>query len=166
MEERGSLAGVPLLAEVAWSSGETPYLGSQNPNGIDSFDHVVLTTGSSQRTSVELSEAGFVARRSRDSFIGDKAVVQSFYWAGDVIIEMVGPLAAGASSDPQAALWGLALVSSDIHATKAMLGDLISDPRPAVQPDRMIAAFRGEKLGITVPVAIMSPHRGRTNGRR
>jgi hypothetical protein len=55
-------------------------------------------------------------------------------------------------------VFGLALVADDLDATAAQLGELLSTPKPAVQPGRRIAGLRGAQVGISVPVAVMSPH--------
>jgi hypothetical protein len=50
------------------------------------------------------------------------------------------------------------MVVDDLYETADRLGpELLSPPRPAVQPGRHIASFRRE-AGLGLPVALMSPH--------
>lgn len=59
----------------------------------------------------------------------------------------------------RAALWGLVWNVEDIHEACAELGpDVVSLPKPAVQPGRLIASFR-EQAGLGLAVAMMSPGR-------
>jgi hypothetical protein len=85
---------------------------------------------------------------------------QTFFWAGDVIVELVGPDVGEPSTDEPTTVFGLALVASDLDATAAVLGPLLGTPKAAVQPGRRIAGLRGRDLGISLPLAVMSPHRG------
>jgi hypothetical protein len=85
---------------------------------------------------------------------------QTFCWAGDVIVEIVGPLEpVGDAAGAAATFFGLALVADDLDATAAQLGDLLGPPRDAVQPGRRIAGLRHRSVGISLPVAVMTPHR-------
>jgi hypothetical protein len=49
-------------------------------------------------------------------------------------------------------------VSEDIDATHAALAETTKPPWDAVQPGRRITTLWGAKHGISIPVAIMSPH--------
>jgi hypothetical protein len=67
----------------------------------------------------------------------------------------VGPVEP--DGDGPAAFWGLTLVSADLDATRAALGDeLIGAPRDAVQAGRRIATVR-RSAGLGTAVAVMSP---------
>ncbi len=123
-----------------------------HPNGAVAVDHIVVMTPDLDRTTNALADTGIELRRSRP--IGDRE--QRFFWAGDTIIEMVGPTEP--EGDRPASIWGLALVSEDLDASKNTLGALLSDPRDAVQPGRRIAAIRTKELGISVTIALMTPH--------
>jgi hypothetical protein len=81
---------------------------------------------------------------------------QTFFWLGDVILELVG--ADEPEGDGPSKVWGLALTCSDLDATAATLGDKCGDPKPAVQRGRRIATLRTSALGISIPIALMSPH--------
>ncbi|MCZ7629475.1 MAG: hypothetical protein M5U19_10675 [Microthrixaceae bacterium] len=154
-----------------------------HPNGITSIDHLVVGTGDIDRTAAALRDAGLQCRRERSTTAYGSPMRQQFYWLGDVILELVGPdegeptgtgeptgddrfcgvcVAPCATHTPQNAwLFGLALVSQDLDATVATLGDLAGTPRDAVQPGRRIAGIRGGRVGVSIPLAVMSPHPGR-----
>jgi hypothetical protein len=83
---------------------------------------------------------------------------QTFLWAGDVIVELVAPDDGEPRTDEPTSIFGLALVAADLDVTAASLGDLLGTPRPAVQQGRRIAGLRGREVGISVPIAVMSPH--------
>ncbi|MGZ0218146.1 MAG: hypothetical protein ACKVIY_03890 [Acidimicrobiales bacterium] len=61
----------------------------------------------------------------------------------------------------EAALWGLALTCDDLDRAKDTLGDVLSDPKTAVQPGRRIATLRTRDLDISAPIALLSPHPAR-----
>ncbi len=127
-----------------------------HPNGVGAIDHVVMMTDDLERTSAALEASGFEARRRRAIPQSEPPRSQIFWWAGDVIIELVGPDTA--TGDRPASVWGLALTTEDIDATAALLGELMSEPRTAVQKGRRIASLRGKTLDLSVPIAIMTPH--------
>ncbi|MFZ4518263.1 MAG: glyoxalase [Microthrixaceae bacterium] len=131
-----------------------------HPNGITAIDHVVVATDDATRTVGALEAAGLELRRTRE--LGGGAT-QSFLWAGDVILEVVSPPPGGAGpggtrGTAGAWIWGLSLVAPDLDATAAVLGDLLGAPRPAVQAGRRIATLRTREAGISLPIAVMSPH--------
>lgn len=132
-----------------------------HPNGVSGFDHVVLRSPDLDRTTEALGAIGLDLRRTRDLGEGDRAFQQRFFRLGDVILELVGP--ARPSGDGPCTIWGLALVSPDLHATAALLGDRCSAPKDAVQPGRRIATVRTEALGIGPTIAIMTPHARRSD---
>jgi len=73
---------------------------------------------------------------------------------GGLIVEVVER---ESLTEDSASLWGFVLVLDDISATCATLGrDVVSEPRPAVQPGRSIATVRTD-VGLGVPLALMSP---------
>ena len=123
-----------------------------NPNGANAVDHLVVNSPDLTRTTEAFEASGFPMRKSRS--IGDQE--QRFFWAGNTIIELVGPIIP--SGDEPASIWGLALVSDDLDASKIKLGDRLTDPRDAVQPGRRIAAIRTRELGISMTIALMTPH--------
>ncbi|MEZ5230850.1 MAG: hypothetical protein R2710_30500, partial [Acidimicrobiales bacterium] len=106
--------------------------------------------------SAALRAFGFEPRRRRAVPKSDPPRSQIFWWAGPVIIELVGPDTA--TGNGPASIWGLALTTADLDAVVDLLGDGVSTPRDAVQPGRRIASLRGRDLGLSVPVALMTPH--------
>jgi hypothetical protein len=123
-----------------------------HPNGSVQLDHVVLATPDLARTQAAMEAVGFDVRRVRD--VGPK-LRQVFFRAGEVIVEMVGPPEPEAGDRP-VALWGLVANVDDLDATKALLGDHLTDPKDAVQPGRRIATLKTRDLGISTAVAFMS----------
>lgn len=127
-----------------------------HPNGVVAFDHVVLRSPDLERTTDALASIGLDLRRTRDVDLGEHAVQQRFFRMGEVILELVGPpVPAG---DGPCRIWGYALVSDDIDASAAHLGDRCSAPKQAVQPGRRIATVRTRELGIGPTIALMTPH--------
>ena len=129
-----------------------------HPNCVSLIDHVVLMSPDIERTVDALQASGFEPKRRR---ILDKATPprqQVFFWAGPTILELVGPLEA--ESAKPCTIWGLALVSRDLDASKDQLGDLLSYPKEAVQTGRRIATLRTRDLDISLTLALMSAHQG------
>lgn len=118
---------------------------------IVGVDHVVVNTPDLQRTSDALTRAtGAPLKRVRDAGNG---VQQGFHRLGGVIVEivstphtLVGP----------AVFWGLVFVVDDLEAVFNHVGpDVLSPPKPAIQPGRSITTFRSAaQLG--VPCALIT----------
>lgn len=147
------LDGLPLAAAAA--VGVAP---PRHPNGISRIDHVVVSSGDVERTVAAFAEAGLEVRGERATEAYGSPMRQVFFWAGDVILELMGPDRDQPVTDDATAVFGLALVADDLDTTAAHLGELLSTPKAAVQPGRRIAGLRGAKVGISVPIAVMSPH--------
>lgn len=134
---------------------------AQHPNGVESIDHLVVLTPDCDRTTERFASVGLKARRVRRFEAAGSMRRQTFFWLGDVILELVG---ADETADVQnggdgpAQAWGLALTCADLDATAAMLGDMCGEPKAAVQAGRRIATLRTRDLGISIPIALMSPH--------
>ncbi|MFV0258199.1 MAG: VOC family protein [Acidimicrobiales bacterium] len=133
--------------------------GRAHPNGIDGIDHLVVRTPDLDRTVAALSGRGFEVRRTRDVPGTEPPRRQVFGWLGPIILELVGGVDPEPDRDRPASLWGLALTATDIDATANYLGPRLTTPRDAVQPGRRIAAFVTDDLDISVPLAVMTPHR-------
>ncbi len=127
-----------------------------HPNGVTGVDHVVVMTDDLERTSAALEATGFEPRRRRAIPKSDPPRSQIFWWAGDVIIELVGPDTP--IGDKPASIWGLAITAPELETAAALLGDTMSPPRDAVQKGRRIASLRGSALDLSVPIALMTPH--------
>ena len=131
---------------------------SPHPNLVDRLDHLVVATPDVDRTIDALAAAGLELRRTRDVDLGGTASRQAFFWVGETILELVGPVRP--SGGGHASVWGLSFESPDLAATVAWLGPERCGPaRDAVQPGRRIASLRNQALGLGLAVAVMSPHR-------
>ncbi|MEI2700297.1 MAG: VOC family protein [Microthrixaceae bacterium] len=130
----------------------------EHPNGISRIDHVVVQSGDVERTVEAFSGAGLEVRRERSTTSYGSPMRQVFFWAGDVILELIGPDKGEPVTDQATSVFGLALVADDLDATAEHLGELLSPPKDAVQKRRRIAGLRGAQVGITIPIAVMSPH--------
>jgi hypothetical protein len=81
---------------------------------------------------------------------------------GELLLEVVAaPPGSRVAADPEgpARLWGISFLVDDLDATVARLGDLVGEPRDAVQPGRRIATLRRE-ASLGVAVAFMTPGPG------
>ena len=138
------------------STDQDPPSRATHANGVVAFDHVVLRSPDLDRTTTALAAIGLDLRRTRDVDLGEQSVQQRFFRMGEVILELVGP--AEPAGDGPSRIWGYALVTDDIDASAAHLGDRCSAPKPAVQPGRRIATVRTRELGIGPTIALMTPH--------
>lgn len=155
-EDAVALDGLALIRDGV---GDTaPAVPDTHPNGIVSIDHVVVRTGDCARTIAAFEAAGLEVRGGRSTTSYGAPMRQTFFWAGDVILELVGPDAGEPTTEEPTSIFGLALVASDLDATASSLGDLMGTPKAAVQEGRRIAGLRGATVGIHLPVAVMSPH--------
>jgi len=129
----------------------------QHRNLVFAIDHVVVRTNNFDRTVPAFVELGMDERKTQTFNVDGVERRQSFFWAGRVIVELVGP--AIAEDGPAAAsFWGLALVSANLEIANNELGEALSEPKDAVQPGRKIATLKTKDLDISVPIAFMSPH--------
>ena len=136
------------LASNAASPQEAPNSGfSLHVVGVD---HVVINTQNLQRTSDALAQlTGAPLKRTRDAVNG---VTQGFHKLGSVVVELV---TMPSMPEGPASLWGFVLNVQDLDGIAAHLGpDVLSPPKPAVQPGRRIATFRSA-AALGVPVALM-----------
>jgi hypothetical protein len=145
-EQVSDIDGIPTehvaRPVVGGRAHELPILG---------IDHVVVNTSSLERTCGAIEAAtGEPLKRIRD--LG--SIRQGFHRLGVVIIEVV--------ESPQvnstvAGLWGFVWNVDDLHGVCDHLGpEVISLPKPAVQPGRFIATVR-PGAGLGLPLALMSP---------
>ncbi len=132
------------------------HLPSIHPNGVSRIDHLVVTTTDCDRTTDAFEANGILPRRVRTFGDDGSKMRQTFFWLGDVILELVGP---HASDDKgQTKFWGLALISDDLRTTADYLGSRCTPIKPAVQSGRKITTIKTREIGITTPLAVMSPH--------
>jgi len=137
-----SLATNAATPQVTPSSGFRPH--------VVGVDHVVINTPNLQRTSDALAQlTGAPLKRTRDAGNG---VTQGFHKLGSVVVELV---TMPSMPEGPASLWGFVLNVHDLDGIAAHLGpDVLSPPKPAVQPGRRIATFRSA-AALGVPVALM-----------
>jgi hypothetical protein len=152
------LDGLPTAA----STSEPPPRAAPHPNGVVSIDHLVVLTPDLDRTTAALRDAGFDLRREREGPTPGGSRRQSFFRMGELILELVeAPAGSRIAEDPArpARLWGISFLVEELEHTAAELGDLLGDPRDAVQPGRRIATLRKE-AGLGPAIAFMTPGPG------
>jgi hypothetical protein len=152
------LDGLPTAA----SERPPPDRATTHPNGVVSIDHVVVITPGLGRTTAALGGAGFDLRREREGPTPGGSQRQSFFRMGEVILEVIqAPPGTRIGDDPDgpARLWGISFLVEELEHTAASLGDLLGEPRAAVQPGRRIATLRKE-AGLGPAIAFMTPGRG------
>jgi hypothetical protein len=130
-----------------------------HPNGVVAIDHVVVSTPDLERTIGAFDDAGLLLRRRRDAGATyGTELRQAFFRLGEVIVEVVGPAEAPASTGvpAPARFFGLAFTVADLASTASSLGDRLSPAKEAVQSGRTIATLACD-AGSTVAMAFMSP---------
>lgn len=152
------LAGSDDLDGLPTTRHDTPPATdpASHPNGVRGLDHVVVISPDLARTVATFEAHGLEVRRVRDVGTPDAPRQQVFFWIGEPILELVGPTSP--SGDGPARIFGLALITDDLDATAATLGERVGRVKDAVQPGRRIATLRHRDLGLSVPIAFMSPH--------
>jgi hypothetical protein len=101
-----------------------------HPNAAIGIDHVVALTPDFDATVAALEGVGLPLKRIRDA----GSFRQGFRRLGGTILELVE-----AHQAPALAWWGLTVTVPDLGALPE---DLVSPPKPAVQPGRFIATAR------------------------
>jgi hypothetical protein len=152
------LDGLPTAA----SANPPPPRAGTHPNGVVSIDHVVVITPALDRTVAALREAGFDLRRLREGPTPGGSPRQAFFRMGEVILELVAApegTKMAADRDGPARLWGISFLVEELDRTAAALGELLGEPRQAVQPGRRIATLRRE-AGLGPAIAFMTPGPG------
>jgi hypothetical protein len=151
-----------------WTLGDAPDRGdgsadrdrvrdaaAVHPNGSLRLDHLVVMTDDPERTIESYARLGLEVRRIRELGNGKS---QTFFRAGEVVIEVVGPVRGGdGDGGGGERLWGLSPTVVDLDACARLLGDRLGQIKDATQPGRKIATLRHEACGLTIPVAFMSP---------
>ncbi|MDE0802458.1 MAG: VOC family protein [Acidimicrobiales bacterium] len=142
---------------IATAVAETPRepTSAAHPNRVVEIDHVVLASPDLDRTTEAFERLGVECRRIREIPGSEPAMQQRFFRFGPVILELVGT--AEPAGDGPASIWGFAFTVDDIDAAAAHLGAACGAPKVAVQPGRRIATVRTRDLGISLPVAFMTP---------
>ena len=143
-------------------SEDPPAAGGRHPNSVVSIDHLVVITPDLDRTTALLRDSGFDLRRVREGPTPGGSRRQAFFRMGELILELVeAPEGTRIASDPggPARLWGISFLVEALEHTAAALGDLLGEPRQAVQPGRRIATLRKE-AGLGPAIAFMTPGAG------
>jgi hypothetical protein len=147
--ETGTIDG--LRTEVSTTA---PCAGAEHANGVTHIDHVVLVTPDVARTVSALEAVGWGVRRTRETDQYGPPFTQTFFRAGEVLLELIGP--AEPSGDGPAAFFGLAHTVADLDATARLLGPHLGAVKEAVQPGRRIATLRHKELDVSVATAFMT----------
>jgi len=154
---RGLAAGAELDGLPTTASAAPPCEPAEHPNGALLIDHIVLLTPDHGRTVGAFASIGLDPRRTRETDQYGAPFLQTFFRAGEVIVELIGPNEP--SGTDAAGFFGLAHTVADLDATKALLGDGLGEPKDAVQPGRRIATLRHKTFDVSVATAFMSPER-------
>jgi hypothetical protein len=154
------LAGTELDGLPTTASESPPRaLAPAHPNGVVAIDHVVASSPSLDRSVGALQRAGLDLRRVREQPTPAGAPRQAFFRLGAEILELIqepaDSIERAGGEDHSVRFWGLALRVEDLDRTVAVLGERVSEIRPAVQAGRRIATLR-RGAGLTVPLALMS----------
>ena len=132
---------------------------AEHPIGALRIDHLVVMTPDLDRTVRAVERTlGLPLRRTRDGSASGRPVRQAFFRMGEVILEVVGPpIPTRPEPAAPAAFFGLAVTVASLDAAFELLGpELLSAPKPAVQPGRLIATVRSA-AGLQVALALMTP---------
>lgn len=149
---------VLTTGEPAWAwDGAAPDLGiaecEQQQGAVAEgwdLDHVVLLVPDLEAASASFAAAGTRARLQMDV----RGRPAAFFRAGPVLEVIESPVRAPA-------IYGVALVTEEPLEVVALrwrsMGRDVTDPRPAIQPNRRIFTVRATEAGL----AVMSPDRAR-----
>ena len=161
--DRAHPTGAAHLDGVLWTvRPASTAVAPAHPNGIDGFDHLVITAPSLERVREAVTGAGFEIRRERATRIAGTDATQLFAFAGGVLLEiaaMTAPSEVAAVGAEPATVWGISLTAPDIDATAAWFGDDCGPVNQAVQPGRRIATVRHRNLGLSMSLALMTARR-------
>ncbi len=153
--------GLPVSTLPTHDPDMLPPSAHRHVNGATGIDHLVLRTGDLDRTTSAMRDHGWDVRRTIASPRGDGRTMRFLLAPAGVdgqerlLLELIG--------DPDtpgdtAGFWGLAVTTPTLDAAVRRLGtDAIGPPTDAVQPGRRIATVRGHRIGVGVPLALMSP---------
>jgi hypothetical protein len=137
-----AIEGVSELAGLALHEPEPlAPVYSSHPNRALGVDHIVAFTPHFDRTTAELEQGGLPLKRIRDA----GGFRQGFRRVGGPILEIVENVRVAAPE-----WWGLTVI---VPALDDLPADLISAPKTAVQPGRMIATARSPGT----PLAFITP---------
>lgn len=156
--------GLPTSWTSAGAEADpTPEVAGRHANGAELLDHVVVTSPHRERTVAAFAEhLGLEPRRRAEHEVAGRRMVQTFFVLRPTVVEVVSaPPGDDDGGDAPSSFWGLAFTVTDLDATSSLLGGAASRPRAAVQPGRRIASLRHAEVGVSVPVAFLTPRPGR-----
>lgn len=140
------------------ASTAPPAEPATHPCSVTAIDHFVLLTDDLDRTVVAAGSVGLTPRRWRDHALPDGTPVrQLFFVVGSLVLELVAPQQRPESPRPGVRSFGLALVVDDFDVARTAMAGHLGEVRGAVQAGRRIATVRHHELGLTTPLALMSP---------
>jgi len=148
-DDRDDLDGLPTTLGMP-----SPAPAPVHANGVTHIDHIVILTPDTARTTAAFEAIGWEAKRVRTVETYGAPMLQTFFRAGEVIVELVGP--PEPMGDGPAGFFGLAHTVADLDATAALLGDHLGPAKDAVQPGRRIATLRHKAVGMSVATAFLS----------
>lgn len=144
------------LDGIAHQPAPTAVPEQSHPNGAVAVDHVVAWTPDMDRTVAALAEVGLHPRRRATGLQGGDRTY-AFFVLGTCLLEVIGPAVHDPGRTPApAALVGLALTATDLDRVAALDG-VAGIPRDAIQPGRRIVTLRTHEVGVSVPVALLTP---------
>lgn len=126
---------------------------AEHRNGASAVDHVVVSTPNVQRTTDALDRLGITPRRTVQGGRG-RDLVYRFFLLGTCLLEVIGPREP--SGDDPARFAGIAFTAPDLRTVADVTG-AAGAARDAVQPGRRIVSLGHRQLGISVPVAFLTP---------
>jgi hypothetical protein len=142
---------VPLAED-----GPAEAVGFLHRNGVLRIDHLVVLSPDGDRTTRAFGELGWAPLRTRATDHQGAPVLQTFFRAGNVVVELVAPTEPSGGDGP-CAFFGLAFEVRDLERAAQVLGGALGPARDAVQPGRRIATLRHREVGMSVATAFMSP---------
>ncbi len=151
------ISEIASIASPHGVAGETAPASIAHANGAFKIDHVVLASDDPVDTTSQLESFGFVAKGERVVGDADAQRSQTFFWSGELLLELVGPAPASGAHSPRARIWGVTFVVDDLDRLKQAAGSLLGPARDAVQPGRQIATVGGD-AGVGPKIAFMTPH--------
>ena len=160
-----SISGISSIPRSLRETGETGSKSTAHANGASKIDHVVVVSDDPAGTRSQFESSGFVAKGER--FVGeaDAQRSQTFFWSGELLLELVGPAHGSAAEGPRARIWGVTFVVDELDRLEQAAGGLVNNPRAAVQSGRKIAVA-GEAAGIGMQIAFMTPHIRRADSKK
>ena len=151
---RNSLSSQFGPIPTSFTHDPVPEPAIAHPNGSVAFHHVVLMVPEFDMGRAALTDAGVRIEQGQPFGSTENAMLRSAPKMGEIELELIGPESKDPSRDWE--LWGLVIAVDDIDATSELLGDLLGQVKPAVQPHRRIATLKKEaELGVAV--AFLSP---------